>query len=138
MRISSRSFKLGMTSLALTLGMAFGGVTSLAAPAPAEAAGQCVNYNYSSGGYSGCVGNIQVLLNAFRPRIGTPYAKLAVDNNFGPATRNAVIKFQKFWGLTADGIVGAKTWSVLCSPQMGPGPIAWYPYSAARTSGCRI
>lgn len=32
-----------------------------------------------------------------------------VDGIFGTATRNAVIKFQKSNGLTADGIVGSKT-----------------------------
>ncbi|MBP2411769.1 peptidoglycan hydrolase-like protein with peptidoglycan-binding domain [Arthrobacter stackebrandtii] len=132
----SRSFKTAIASLALA--MAFGGVTSVAAPAPAEAAGKCVNYNYSYGGYSSCVGNIQVLLNAFRPRMGSTYAPLAVDNKFGPATKAAVIKFQKFWGLTPDGIVGAQTWNSMCQPHMGPGPIAWYPYTAARASGCNI
>ena len=136
MRRKNRPLQLLMASLALTL--TFGGLTAVAAPAPAQAAGQCVNYNYSYGGYSSCVGNIQVLLNAFQPRIGAPYAKLVVDNKYGTATKSAVIKFQRFFGLTADGIVGPRTWGVLCGPQMGPGPIAWYPYSAARASGCNI
>jgi len=109
-----------------------------ATPEPAQAAGSCVSYNYGYGGYAACVGRIQVLLNAFRPEIGYPYAKLAVDNSFGPATRAAVIKFQKFWRLTPDGIVGPRTWNELCSPHMGPGPIAWYPYAAARAAGCAI
>ncbi|MFC8039298.1 peptidoglycan-binding protein [Paenarthrobacter sp. NPDC057355] len=131
----TRRSKLALTSVAASLAL---GALSVAAPAPAQAAGRCVDYNYSYGGYSSCVGNIQVLLNAFRTRIGSPYAPLAVDNSYGPATRNAVIGFQRFWGLQPDGVVGPRTWNILCSPQMGPGPISWYPYSAARASGCNI
>lgn len=38
---------------------------------------------------------------------------LQEDGIFGPATRNAVIAFQRFAGLQADGIVGPATWSAL-------------------------
>lgn len=38
---------------------------------------------------------------------------IAVDGDFGPATEKAVIAFQKSKGLTADGIVGPKTWAAL-------------------------
>ncbi|MFJ4027128.1 peptidoglycan-binding protein [Paenarthrobacter sp. NPDC089989] len=136
MRKTTRRVTLALTSVAASL--VLGGTLSVAAPAQAEAAGRCVDYNYSYGGYSSCVGNIQTLLNAFRTRIGSPYGTLAVDNSYGPATRNAVIGFQRYWGLQADGIVGPRTWNILCAPQMGPGPISWYPYSAARASGCNI
>ena len=36
-----------------------------------------------------------------------------VDGNFGNATKNIVVQFQKDAGLVADGIVGAKTWKAL-------------------------
>lgn len=37
----------------------------------------------------------------------------AVDGRFGAKTKDAVKRFQRKNGLTADGIVGQKTWSVL-------------------------
>lgn len=135
-RSGARSLKPRALLAAMTLAASLSSVAATAGPAPA--AGACVSYSYSYGGYATCVGRIQVLLNAFRPQIGSPYAKLSVDNSFGPATRTAVTAFQRFWRLTPDGIVGPRTWNILCSPQMGPGPISWYPYSTARAAGCAI
>jgi peptidoglycan hydrolase-like protein with peptidoglycan-binding domain len=73
-------------------------------------------------------------LNAFK--VGGP--QLEVDGQFGEQTRAAVVAFQTYWGMQVDGVVGAETWNILCGPQMGPGPISWYPYDAARASGCTI
>ena len=49
---------------------------------------------------------IQSLLN----RIG--YAAGDVDGYFGPSTRQAIVLFQKNYGLTPDGVVGPATWAV--------------------------
>ena len=43
----------------------------------------------------------------------TGYYGAAIDGIFGSGTRNAVVQFQKASGLSADGIVGAQTWSAL-------------------------
>lgn len=45
---------------------------------------------------------------------------IAVDGEFGPQTRNAVIAFQRANGLTVDGIVGPQTWGRLNSGGSGP------------------
>ena len=36
-----------------------------------------------------------------------------IDGDFGKATESAVKKFQRDWDLTADGIIGPKTWAML-------------------------
>ena len=42
-----------------------------------------------------------------------PLPRVAVDSIYGPATENAVQAFQRLFGLTADGIVGPRTWERL-------------------------
>lgn len=54
------------------------------------------------------VGELQTLLQSLGFQI-------TIDQEFGPATEVAVTKFQSDQGLTADGIVGPRTWQVLHS-----------------------
>jgi cell wall-associated NlpC family hydrolase len=39
----------------------------------------------------------------------------AVDGDFGPRTRRALVAFQRARGLAPDGMVGAHTWGALVS-----------------------
>lgn len=59
------------------------------------------------GDKGGDVRSLQALLNAKAGKA------LTVDGDFGPKTDRAVRTVQRFFGLTADGIVGAKTWPCL-------------------------
>lgn len=58
------------------------------------------------GNRNGCVALLQKQLNA-------KGAKLNVDQSFGPATKAAVVAFQKSKGLTVDGVVGPATKAAL-------------------------
>ena len=58
------------------------------------------------GSWDEAVGELQEFLR-------TKGYPVAVDNEFGAATELAVIQFQEKAGLTADGIVGEKTWKAL-------------------------
>ncbi|NEQ72419.1 MAG: peptidoglycan-binding protein [Okeania sp. SIO2C9] len=44
---------------------------------------------------------------------GIGFGSLVVDGIFGVATEESVKKFQKYYGLTVDGIVGSQTWATL-------------------------
>ena len=54
--------------------------------------------------------NVRLLQQAL---IGTGYLAGKADGKFGPMTEDAVIRFQKANNLTADGLAGTKTLSLL-------------------------
>ena len=54
----------------------------------------------------------------------TPPPELGVDGDFGPATRAALVRYQRSKGLRPSGIADAKTWVLLQLP-------ADEPYSSA-------
>lgn len=70
----------------------------------ARAAGSATLKQGSSGG------SVTALQRALNATVGT---RLVVDGQFGPATRNAVVNYQKSRGLSADGVVGPRTWAAL-------------------------
>ena len=61
----------------------------------------------------GASGNITKLLQERLISIGYSCGSSGADGKFGSGTKNAVIKFQKAKGLSADGIVGQNTWRKL-------------------------
>lgn len=77
-----------------------------------------IQINLWAAGYSGTVGTI--------------------DGQYGTNTKNALISFQKKYGLTADGIAGSKTWGKMQSQLVDRGIRAdgWesYKYDPDNTS----
>ena len=64
------------------------------------------------------VGSMQYYLNfigKFNPRV----PEIAVDRIFGKETYNAVLTFQRLYGLTPDGIVGRNTWNMIQNAYIG-------------------
>lgn len=82
-------------------------------------AASCVSKTYKKGSSGTCVKYIQILMNYKAGKSTPKAAKVTADGSYGAKTETAMKAFQKYWGLTADGIVGKKTWASLCSAQMG-------------------
>ncbi|MFD4861637.1 peptidoglycan-binding protein [Streptomyces atratus] len=61
--------------------------------------------------------------------------RIAVDGAFGPATRNATAAFQRSHGLTADGIIGPKTWNKLVNGTKTSTPTTPAPTKPAPSNG---
>jgi peptidoglycan hydrolase-like protein with peptidoglycan-binding domain len=128
-----RRSKIRAALVALAMAVSSFGIV-VGSSAPAEAATPCVQKLYRMGSRGDCVRYIQALQN-WGP------TTIAVDGIWGAKTETAIRKYQRFWGLQADGIVGPKTWKFLCSPQMGsleyPNRYpASFPLWAAKGAGC--
>lgn len=53
---------------------------------------------------------VRVAQTVLRDKAGQ---RITVDGSFGPATETAVKNLQRFFGVTADGVVGPQTWNLL-------------------------
>lgn len=62
----------------------------------------------------GSKGSDVTLLQTSLTKHGFP---CSTDGHFGPNTQTQVLAFQRKFGLTADGVVGAKTWSLLLAQE---------------------
>ena len=81
--------------------------------------GQTVSYKtLRRGNYGELVKQLQTKLNA----LGYDLGVCGIDGDFGQATEKAVKAFQKDHGLTADGVVGQKTWAALESTETPVAP----------------
>lgn len=86
-----------------------------------------------------CVKYIQTMLNNLM--VNGLFASLVVDGYYGSKTTSAVRNFQSWERITADGVVGPKTWARFCNPQYATTWsnyhwVRWY--NAARAAGCNI
>jgi hypothetical protein len=91
----------------------------------------CYGVTFVYGSSGRCVRDIQQLIN------WAPYGpKLTVDGKYDASTKTAVQNYQKPMGLTADGVVGPKTWKLICQPQTGPSVPPSWPRAAAHDAGC--
>ena len=88
-----------------------GAGVSLTAAAPPTAAG-AARPLLRMGSQGAAVRELQALL------------KVAVDGKFGPKTREAVLRFQRSRNLTADGVVGPRTWQALGSGAPAATPVS--------------
>ena len=73
----------------------------------------------------GSKNNYVMILQDALNNMGRP---LSIDGIFGNNTKNAVIKFQRYYGLKADGIVGCNTWRKIASIANGMGVSAYTKY----------
>jgi len=108
--VVSAALLTGMTAVPATASTAEPGVSaalvSATAPAQALQPWPALSQGPNSLWPPVTVRSLQYLLNAHG-------AKLAVDGQFGPRTKAAVITFQRSHGLAATGVVNAGTWRSL-------------------------
>ncbi len=100
---------LGMLALTPTLGGAAPVVDNTQSAAVAAEPGRGCPPTIAIGAKGQLVRDLQGALNSLPREISGP--DIAVDGDFGPKTRAAVIKTQDWFGLEKDGIVGPKTWN---------------------------
>ena len=119
MNLRSRITRIGVAAAAATaiagLALAAGTANAASAPSPISLTSSACPTDISSGQISGCVTELQELLNKHG-------AHLSVDGDFGPATLSAVKSYQSSHHLSVDGIVGPATKASLDGGSTPPPP----------------
>lgn len=100
-----------------TWGALNGGAAPVEAPAPAApiapSGGPRPQLSFGSRG--------PAVVELQRALAGAGFDPGGVDGDFGPMTRNAVLRFQSANGLSVDGVVGPQTWGALGGSSFAPG-----------------
>ena len=122
------------------------GAVGIATLKMSSAATLCTNKTYKVGSKSTCVKYIQRAYNGF----GTywkyaGFSKISVDGLYGSKMKAQTKTFQKFSGLSTDGIVSAKTWNMICADagaiknnKLSAYPAIYDAYKAAKSAGCKF
>lgn len=101
-----------LSSLGLAISATVAVVVTMEAPAQADG---CYTWGrtLSSGMTGEDVRQLQIRVSGY-PGYG---AVLALDGDYGPATKSAVTRFQQAYGLAADGIAGSQTFNKIYALQ---------------------
>jgi len=102
---------------------AIGGVYMLVSSSAASKG--CVSRTFSSGSSGGCVKYIQIM-SGWHPT--------KADGEYGINTKNSVAVLQGNYGMSKDGVVGKKTWRMLC--YNGYTKVSGSAQKAAKKAGC--
>ncbi|MBW9205328.1 peptidoglycan-binding protein [Mumia sp. zg.B53] len=107
-----RSIRHLVAALALVIATTTLGVVATAGPASADA---CYTWSrtLSQGSTGDDVRQLQIRVSGYPGSGGV----LALDSSYGPATKAAVTRFQQAYGLTADGVANAQTYSKIYALQ---------------------
>jgi len=137
-------------SIAIIFVLIFGGIGTYLLT-QSYAISNCTSNTYRDGSKGTCVKYLQQIQNglskAFAGDTRHGYtissSQLDADGAFGTLTKNKVVRYQHFAGLSADGIVGVKTWTSMCTAigtihklKLATGATINTAYNAAKNANC--
>ncbi|MCX5055518.1 D-Ala-D-Ala carboxypeptidase family metallohydrolase [Streptomyces sp. NBC_00201] len=117
-------FRLGAGAVATAAGLAVVADLGLAGPAAAYGWGR----NLSQGSSGNDVAELQIRVAGWAADSASQ-TYVAVDGSFGAGTAAALRRFQSAYGLSADGVAGPQTFSVLNSLEKSDGSTAHFDFS---------